>query len=146
MSSFGTIAWSATRLQRPDSAFSEAVMPVSSGEPYTGLMALQLSLGGMNFLLFVATGVRRPRGPGRPGLRPPHRSRLDLAQVTVIIIMSVILWDLGQVCRKLRFLGCPTVLASPQAVRVTNDFTATHPRARPWFDGLPEVHPFRRMR
>ncbi|OLQ06779.1 Lon protease-like, mitochondrial [Symbiodinium microadriaticum] len=57
-------------------------------EPYTGLMALQLSLGGMNFLLFVATGV------------------------TVIIIMSVILWDLGQ------------------AVRVTNDFTATHPRAR----------------
>eukprot|EP00439_Symbiodinium_sp_Y106_P022120 s5729_g2.t1 len=57
-------------------------------EPYTGLMALQLILGGMNFLLFVATGV------------------------TVIIIMSVILWDLGQ------------------AVRVTNDFTSTHPRAR----------------
>ncbi|CAE7248166.1 vps51 [Symbiodinium sp. CCMP2592] len=57
-------------------------------EPYTGLMALQLVLGGMNFLLFVATGV------------------------TVIIIMSVILWDLGQ------------------AVRVTNDFTSTYPRAR----------------
>ncbi|CAE7579727.1 unnamed protein product [Symbiodinium natans] len=56
--------------------------------PFTNVMTLQLFLGGMNFLLFVVTGI------------------------TVISIMSVILWDLGR------------------AVHITNDLVATHPRTR----------------
>ena len=103
----------------------------ATGAPFTNVMTLQLFLGGMNFLLFVVTGAWC-FAFAPPGLIFLLQARA--AQITVISIMSVILWDLGRASALVHLGMQPSSVAKSkcgfQAVHITNDLVATHPRTR----------------